>query len=199
MFFKTPEISEAIDLMNGIDLSKFSKFVIRIADKLDENFDQIFSDEEEAKLIPILVVSDIRHVKLIVKTVHYLLRQIVYHLMKPRVIAKELTELGLDTEKVVAFAEICSTHLPAIVDRFKDKSFDISNSRLTDVNWSVKLLTNQSCRQYKDVVPLAQLDLTLKTNGQTDNHLSLDLDRKELWNLYENLEAIQTQLDSLYK
>ena len=188
--------------INGIDSTKFSQFLNRIVDKIDTNSENIFSDEEKLKLKSIFSSNSLEKIDSIIKTIHNLFKRIVYQLIKPKNLTKELTELGLETEKVVLFVDLWNSCASDLVDKLKDKSFELSENRLSSIDWSLKLLSQQNSSADHNPIPLAQIGLTLtngSTGGQTNQNISIDFDRKELWNLYENLEEIQTQLDSLHK
>ncbi len=190
--------NEAILLINGMDSSKFPKFLLRIVEKIDQKNAQIFSEEEENKLKTIFSIDETQKIKLIIQTICHLLNQMIYNLVKPKVLAKELSDLGLESDKVKTFVEIWNNNASKIIEKLKEKSYEIAAIQLSDINWRFKLLTNESCQSHQKE-PLAQLDLSLKTQTNSNRNISIDFSHEELSQLYEKLETIQTQIDVLQK
>ncbi len=100
-----------------MDSSKFPKFLLRIVEKIDQKNAQIFSEEEENKLKTIFSIDETQKIKLIIQTICHLLNQMIYNLVKPKVLAKELSDLGLESDKVKTFVEIWNNNASKIMEK----------------------------------------------------------------------------------
>ena len=158
----------------------------------------MFTEEEQIKLKTILGLNSTEQVDSLINNIEYLLRQSIFHAIKAKALTKELTDLGFDTDKVVAFVDLWTNNGSKLIETFKDKSFEISRVRLTETKSKLKIEAHHTSTDQFSATPLAQIDFTLKSEIKNTN-LSLDFDQKELWQLYENLEQIQSQLDALHK
>lgn len=65
---------------------------------------------------------------------------------------------------------------------------------MKDIDWSLNVQVASSTIK-KNVRPVALLQLNL--TGEQRSKLTAEFDKKELTDLYQNLEKIQSQLDAL--
>lgn len=66
--------------------------------------------------------------------------------------------------------------------------------KVKDINWCLNVQSSSSSI-FKDARPVALLQLGL--SGDKTSTLTTEFDKKQLTDLYYNLEKIQTQLDTL--
>lgn len=66
--------------------------------------------------------------------------------------------------------------------------------KVKDINWCLNVQSSSSAIS-KDARPVALLQLGL--TGDKTSTLTVEFDKKQLTDLYYNLEKIQTQLDAL--
>lgn len=66
--------------------------------------------------------------------------------------------------------------------------------QVKDIDWCLNIQAASSTIK-KDVRPMALLQLNL--TGEQESKLTVEFDKKELTELYQNLEKIQSQLDAL--
>lgn len=159
---------------------------------------RLFTPEERIKLKTALGVNTNQEVDAVVDSIHHLLTQSIFHAIKPKLLTQELTDLGFDTDKVVAFVDLWTNNGSQLIETFKEKSFEMSAIRLTNSSSALKLRAHQRSDQEFNAIPVAQIDFTLTSDNRSTN-LSLDLERNDLWHFYESLEEIQSQVDALYK
>lgn len=128
-------------------------------------------------------------------SLYYFIAHISKSIVKPKLVQKALTEAGLDAERTEIFVNLWRSHASLIVNKLKEAAFQFSSDQLQDVDWKVKLLTEQSydCQQK---LPLAELDLRFNSKP-TLSKLSLNFTHSELVTFYENLESIQSTIDQL--
>ncbi|KZC04166.1 COMM domain-containing protein 10 [Dufourea novaeangliae] len=97
-----------------------------------------------------------------------------------------------DDEKIQIFLNAWVTYGKGIIDNFRQQSmFPV---QVKDIDWCLSIQASSSAIK-KDVRPVALLQLNL--TGEKDSKLTVEFDKKELTDLYQNLEKIQAQLDAL--
>jgi len=191
--------STTIPLINDIEIETFQKILLRILERTHSSTEtQIFTDQEELKLQSVLSINDPVIVKEVISSLSILWQQIVYHLLKPKMIVSELVAMGLSEEKAIVFAQMWASNMNKVCDKLRDSSYRIADQQLIDVNCKLQVHVSDSARGQVNS-PLTQIDLVLARNDTKQHNVSLMFDHEELSQFYHQLESIQTQLDQLQK
>jgi len=172
----------------------------RILERIHSKDTAIFTQDEQLKLQSVLGINESVVMKGLIETLCVLWEQIVYHLLKPKVIVSQLVGLGVSQEKALLCAQIWATHGSLVCERFRDRSYLIANQQLVDVNCKLLLQTSHSSSGHLKTV-LTQVDLVLAHDDtkQHKNNISIEFDHEQLSQFYNQLESIQTQIDQLQK
>lgn len=113
--------------------------------------------------------------------------------MKPTKLQQDLKDkLRLELSKSEIFLKFWITQTKPILDNLGDIPL-----QLEDVSWNLKVQLSSSA-QIKEKVAIGCLKLQTNGNGMEDN-IMLEMTKGELLDFYDQLESIQTELDSLKK
>ncbi|CAL1298418.1 unnamed protein product [Larinioides sclopetarius] len=191
MFVKSSRIQKAVELINGLDDSKFPLLLNRILQKFHLK-EEVFNKEESSKLEISLSVNQ-EKLKLILQTLTFIFQQAAYHLAKPSVLSQQLQLIELSEEKISAIVQAWVSNAKTVIEKLKKKT--IAPKQLNDVNWELRLQTAQSSMsKLKNPVGLVELNLE---SGEKNEKLQMEFSHKELYTFYNQLEVIQSQLDAL--
>lgn len=128
---------------------------------------------------------------LLIKTLSYILKRASTFIMKPTKLQSELKEkLKLQDNKIDVIMKLWIKNMKPILDRL-DTDAGKSNE-LENIGWKLKVQLSSEAQQ-KEKTPISHLQLCT-TVGEPIN---LEINHNELLNLYNQLEAIQNELDSL--
>ncbi|XP_037268510.1 COMM domain-containing protein 10 [Rhipicephalus microplus] len=192
MFTKTVRLEQAVKLINQLDDAKFSALLARILQKLPCKDERSFTEEEEQKLQRAFN-CDAQEVTLLLESLSFIFEQAAFHLAKPQVLRTQLTDLGMEENKVQCMVQSWTSHAKQLVEQLKQRS--LAPRQLQNVDWEVQVRTaQQSAARSKRLQAL--VDLVVST-GAAHDHLLLQFSHGQLFNLYTQLEQIQVQLDSL--
>lgn len=178
----------------------------------DENDDQDQGLEELEKLVRV----ERQEFLLLIKTLSYILKRTSTFIMKPTKLQQELRDkLKLNDNKVDAIMKMWIKNMKPIFDNMHvpasaaaaatadvdDSGINISGSsnsaagetnELLNVSWKLKVQLSSEAQQ-KEKTPIAHLQLQSRHAGPTN----LEVNHTELLGLYNQLEAIQAELDAL--
>ncbi|XP_017890739.1 COMM domain-containing protein 10 [Ceratina calcarata] len=189
----TPRIQLGLKIANQVDNSKFRLLINRICQTLQSTVNtRIFSEEEEEKL---LVSLDLNKDDLIclLDAVTSIYKQAACNIIKPQLMESTLKDtFKVNDDKVQTFLNAWITYGKGIIDNFRQMS--IFPIQVKDIDWCLNIQAASSTVK-KDVRPMALLQLNL--TGEEESKLTVEFDKKELIDLYQNLEKMQSQLDSL--
>ncbi|XP_076177477.1 COMM domain containing 10 protein valette [Ptiloglossa arizonensis] len=189
----TPRLERGLKIANQIDNSKFRLLINRICQTLQSNVNsKIFSEEEEEKL---LVSLDLNKDDLVflLDAIISIYKQAACNIIKSQSLENTLKDtFKTNDDKVQIFLNAWVTYGKCIIDNFKQKS--IFPIQVKDIDWCLNIQAASSTIK-KDVRPMALLQLNL--TGEQESKLTVEFDKKELTELYQNLEKIQSQLDAL--
>lgn len=153
-----------------------------------ENDDDDQGLEELEKLVRI----DRTDFLLLIKTLSYILKRASTFIMKPTKLQQELKEkLNLQDNKIDVILKLWIKNMKPIFDNLEIDESGKSNE-LENVGWKLKVQLSSEAQQ-KEKTPIAQLQL-VTTVGDPIN---LEVNHTELLSLYNQLESIQSELDSL--
>lgn len=178
-------LSKGISIIRSISTKKFQLLLSHIVSSKNED---AFSAEELKKLGESLKISN-EDVVLLINSVKYIVKQSSKVILKPTTLEKQLKEhLKFDDDKTKVFMEVWCKEINADVGSFDD----ILN--LDDLAWEqiVKVADQVSVEQQE---PAARLQLNLSSTHNKKN-ITVELDKEELLQLYNTIEAIQMKLDN---
>lgn len=189
----TPRLERGLKIASQIDNSKFRLLINRICQTLQSNVDtKIFSEEEEEKLLVSLDLSKDDLVSLL-DALTTIYKQAARNAIKPQSMESTLKDtFNTDDDKVQIFLHAWVTYGKGIIENFRQQS--IFPVQVKDIDWSLNVQVASSTIK-KNVRPVALLQLNL--TAEQRSKLTAEFDKKELTDLYQNLEKIQSQLDAL--
>ncbi|XP_043103948.1 COMM domain-containing protein 10 [Puntigrus tetrazona] len=192
---ETQSIKEAVIHINSIDINKFSRLLSRILQKLHLKEERSFSEEEEEKLQSALSLEK-QTLHLLLETLSFILEQAVYHNLKPASLRQQLENLSVQTEKAQVFAQVWAAAAPEVLEKIRLGIF--APKKLDVVGWQLNLQMSSSSRS-RLKAPHAVLNLGLRTEDDSESlqDVFVELNHQDLLDFYNQMEMIQTQLDSL--
>lgn len=191
---ETRSIKEAVTFINAIDVNKFSRLISRIIQKLHLKGERTFSEEEEQKLEAALSL-DKQALNLVLETAAFILEQAVYHNVKPAALQQQLEAVHLNSDKAEVFSQSWATAGPELLEKLKHNTF--APKKLEYVGWQLNLQMAQSS-QARLKSPSAILQLGLRNDdSEVQENVFVEFNHQELLELYNKLEIVQGQLDSL--
>lgn len=189
----TSRLERGLKIANQIDNSKFRLLINRICQTLQAAVDaKVFSEEEEEKL---LVSLDLNKDDLgfLLDAIVQFYKQAACNIVKSQLMENTLKDtFKIDDDKVQIFVNAWVAYGKGIIDNFRQKS--IFPVQVKDIDWCLNVQAASSTIK-KDVRPIALLRLNL--TGEQQSKLTVEFNKKELTDLYQNLEKIQSQLDTL--
>ncbi|KAL6432305.1 hypothetical protein ACFW04_006741 [Cataglyphis niger] len=190
----TSKLEQGLTIVARLDNnSKFRLLVNRICQSLQSSIDtKIFNEEEEEKLLVSLDLTKDELI-LLLDTITSIYTQAACNVVKPSLMETVMKDnFKIDEEKILIFTNAWMTYGKGIVENLRQKSmFPI---QVKDINWCLNVQSSSSAIS-KDARPVALLQLGL--TGDKTSTLTVEFDKKQLTDLYYNLEKIQTQLDAL--
>lgn len=191
---ETQSIKEAVTIINGIDVNKYSRLISRIIQKLHLKGERTFSQEEEQKLQTALSL-DKQALNLVLETSAFILEQAAYQNVKPASLQQQLESVHLNSDKAEVFAHTWATSGPELIDRLKQNLF--APKKLEYVGWQLNLQMAQSSQaRLKSPSAILQLGLR-KEDSEVQENVFVEFSHTELLDFYNKLEIVQGQLDSL--
>uniref|UniRef100_A0A673HSS0 COMM domain-containing protein n=1 Tax=Sinocyclocheilus rhinocerous TaxID=307959 RepID=A0A673HSS0_9TELE len=180
-------IKEAVTHINSIDSSKFSRLLSRILQKLHL---KVSVCENDLVLILSLYECVIR-----CKAEDFSL-QAVYHNLKPASLRQQLENISVQPEKAEVFAQVWASAAPDVLQKIRLGIF--APNKLDLVGWQLNLQMATSARS-RLKAPHAVLNLGLRTEDDTERlqDVFVEFNHQDLLDFYNQMEMIQTQLDSL--
>ncbi|RXN28614.1 AP-3 complex subunit sigma-1 isoform X1 [Labeo rohita] len=134
--------------------------------------------------------------KLLSRILQKLHLKAVYHNVKPPSLKQQLENIGVESEKAEVFSQVWASAGPDVVEKIRHGIF--APKKLDHVGWQLNLQMASSTRS-KLKEPHAVLNLGLRTEDDTE-HLQdvfVEFNHQDLLDFYNQMEMIQTQLDSL--
>ncbi|XP_033340037.2 COMM domain containing 10 protein valette [Megalopta genalis] len=189
----TPRLEQGLDIVNGIDNSKFRLLINRICQTLQSGAAaKVFSVEEEEKLLVSLNLNK-DDLAILLEAITTIYKQAARNIIKPQSMEITLKDtFQADNEKIQIFLNAWIAYGKGIIDNFRQES--IFPIQVKDIDWCLNIQAASSAIK-KDVRPMALLQLNLV--GEQQSQLTVEFDKKGLTDLYQNLEKIQSQLDAL--
>lgn len=123
-------------------------------------------------------------------------------IMKPTKLQSELREkLQLQDSKIDVIMKLWIKTMKPILDNLenKDEPGAATNNELEHVGWKLKLQLSSEPQQ-KEKIPIGQIQLHTSVdnmNSQSGEPINFEMNHAEVLEFYNQIEAIQNELDSL--
>ncbi|XP_013789053.1 COMM domain-containing protein 10-like [Limulus polyphemus] len=192
LFNKTSRLTQAVELVNGLDDSKFPLLLSRILQKIHLKDEETFTPEEESKL-QVSLSLDKLELKFVLECLSFILEQAAYHLAKPNVLSQQLKQLKMNEKKVSAVVDAWTNNAKEVTKKLRERT--LAPKELSSVSWELHMeLAQSNLIKQKRLLGLIELGLT----PETEDKIQIQFDHKQLFSFYKQLETIQSQLDSLH-
>lgn len=182
--------AEGIKIINKLDDDVFTTVINYVHKNMspDDNDDDRGLEELEQ-----LVKVERQDFLLLIKTLSYILKRASTFIMKPTKLQQELKEkLQLHDNKIDVIMKLWIKNMKPILDNLETKSTDsVRSNELENVAWNLKVQLSSEPQQ-KEKTPIAHLQMTTTNEEQ----INLEINHMELFDLYNQLEAVQNELDS---
>ncbi|EDO32681.1 predicted protein [Nematostella vectensis] len=193
LFQSTAKLRTAVQLINNIDTSRFPLLLTRIVQKLHLRDENAFTAEEEEKL-QVAFALDKDDLHIVLETCAFVFEQAAYHNAKPQGLQQQLQNLNLEDDKVNSIVEVWVASGKSLIDKLRKRS--LAPVQLDCVNWRLNLQMAQA-NMSKMKLPNAVFELGISTSGKEQENIHIEFTHDELFAFYNQLESIQSQLDSL--
>ncbi|KAK7116209.1 COMM domain-containing protein 10-like isoform X2 [Littorina saxatilis] len=194
MFTATANIKKAVALINDLATAKFPLLLSRILQKIHIKEERTFSDEEEEKLQAALGMGG-ADLELVIETLEFVLQQAAYHAAKPQVLSQQLQQLELDDDKVKPIVEAWASNAKETISKLRQRT--VHPKQLEEVNWRLNLQLAQASKlKMKEPNAMFEFGVRDENSGEKEK-IRMEFTHDELYGFYNQLEAIQKQLDSL--
>ncbi|XP_066588869.1 COMM domain-containing protein 10 isoform X2 [Prorops nasuta] len=188
----SPQLRQGMNIANQVDIGKFRLLISHICQSLQSSKNlKVFSEEEEEKLLLSLDLNK-EDLKILLDTIILVYSKAACNLIKPNDVESFIKEFNLSEEKTSAFFTAWVAYGKGIIDNLRNSS--IFPIQVKDIHWNLNVRSSSSLIS-KDITPIALLQLSLA--GAKPPKLTVEMDKSDLIELYNSLEKIQSQLDSL--
>jgi hypothetical protein len=192
---ETQQIKKSIELINSIDHEKFQLLLTRVASKIHSNFES-FKQEEIEKLKTSLALNE-ESIFQIIDILEFILLQAAYHIIKPHSLLNQLLKIKVNNDKSDLIVEIWKINGKDIIDKIRN-SKTISFNKFKNINWRLNLQMATNLKS-KQKIPNAMFSFEIQNSSakNDDKSILVEFDREGLYDLLNNLEIIQKQIDAL--
>ena len=175
------------------------KIASTVLTRLTVNKDEsAFSDAESEQLRLMLNVS-VEELDIIVWGCSYIWDQAAFYNLSPTNLASQLQEHGMTEAIVNVFGAVWASMKPAFMTTLRDYTFGAPKV-LKDVDWRLQLtISHQSLAKTKVCNSILNISLGDANEKDVCDDITLELSKSQLYELYKNLETIQSQLDQISK
>mmetsp|Transcript_37490 Transcript_37490/g.64681 ORF Transcript_37490/g.64681 Transcript_37490/m.64681 type:complete len:214 (+) Transcript_37490:108-749(+) len=197
----TARLKEATGLINGITVAKFPILVTRIIGKLHLRSESIFTDAEQEQLCSLFGLTT-SQLSTVLESLSYILEQAAYHTIHPNQLKDLLMGADMDEEHAQAVATVWAEEATEFVGRLKEHTMS-GPKALLDSQYRLHLMMGESnLTRLKDPSALFEFKLGRAEAGpqgqNTDKEdVVVEFSHSELYDLFQQLEHVQEQLDSL--
>lgn len=188
-YFHYFSVNKGVSILNQLDDIRFEQFLRRIVSKLKIQDTEIFSEDEKDKLLKIFQL-DQESLVIAIKTIILIFKRLLKYIFMPIDLKKYLKSIGLNNEKADFIVKLWSTETRNTLNELGSEPIHKYDDIL-DFSWKVNAeLSSDSCKKTK--VPKAYLLLS-RENEDTE----IELTHPELYSMFLQFEAIQTEIDNL--
>lgn len=161
---------------------------------MDQN-ENPFSAEEEEKLCEILNLEDEQFAKVISSST-FIFDQSAKHALKATKLAGELNKTTMEESQITGFVRAWTEHGPKLIEKLKETCF--APTTLKAMNWSLQMsVASQNSARLRKPRAIFEFKTGDPLNKKPSDSFFMELSMNELTNLFNDLEQIQQQLDSL--
>ena len=187
-------LKKGVCLINQLENKKLLQILTRIINKAHLKDAVIFTSEEKEKL-EIALDLETSEVQTVLETVVFMIEQIAYHNIKPDGLEKHLEILSLTEEKKECFVSLWNENGANVIQLLK--KINLGPNQLDTVRWRLSLqLARNNYSKLKIPSSILELGITTPDSNSNDN-LQMEFSRDSLYNLFQQLEDIQEQIDNL--
>merc|ERR1712137_6232 len=193
----TAKFKAAIQLMNEVEESKFPLLLNRIIKKLHMKKEEPFTEEEKEQLINVLGL-EMAQLTSVLDACSFIFQQAAYYSLPPNRLANQLHEADLEQAQCIAFQKVWKVEGPSFISELKDQS--LVPKVLDTIKYQLHLQMAQSnLSRLKEPTALFEisLDSTDPENGVPAEKVRIEFTHDQLFEFYQQLERIQSQLDQL--
>lgn len=184
----TAKLQAGIDVINSIEVNEFSTLLQQIKRYRSDN---TFTQPELETMQESLGLNSTK-LEFLMQTVFYIFKQSLKVILKPTTLQKQLVEvLNFHRDKAEAFVKAWTIQTKIDFENLEDRF------KLNEISWELNLQTS-SPLELREAVPNLRLKLGLtKSDMPQTKNLTLELDKKELLQIYNTFENIQNKIDFL--
>lgn len=122
-------------------------------------------------------------------------------IIKPTTFKSELKEkLQLHENKIDVIMQLWMKNMKPILDNLELSNEPGQSNQLEQIGWKLKVQLSSEAQQ-KEKIPLAQIQFHTTNDGmnskQQNEPINFEMNHSEVLDLYNQLEGIQNELDSL--
>lgn len=199
---------EAANVVNRVASEKFHLLLNRVIQKLHLRNVRLFSVEEEEQLKELFSLSG-ADLKLVLDCCCYIFEQAAFTNTGPENLYEILLRAGFDEAHGKIYGRLWATEGSNYVNNMKASHTSIGYHSLKSSDYQLAMILGQSSlsRQQEPVANLQLNILNRSSSGgngvideiesQDKETLNLEFTHSELYNLFNDLERIQQQVDSL--
>jgi len=196
-FNLTERLKAAISLINSVDARKLVHILQRVIKVLHSPTQESpFTPEEQEKL-PRALQLNATDVQSVLDSCSLLFEQAAYFSLSEERLQMELETAGVGEQQIAAFSQVWGLEKDALLEKLSNSS--VVPKVLDGVNWRLHVAVARNNDSSSPVAaPRALFELKVKDNDlHTSENVHIEFTQEELFSLFNKLEAIQEQLDSL--
>ena len=154
-----------------------------------------FSGEEEEKLCEILSLEQ-QQFETLISSSSFIFDQSAKNALKATKLASELNKTPMNESQINGFVKSWTEQGPKLIEKLKETCF--APTTLKAMNWSLQMsVASQNSARLRQPRAIFEFKTGHPTNTKNTDSFFMELSMDELTNLFNNLEQIQQQLDSL--
>lgn len=195
MFTSTQYLKKSVGLINQLDSAKFSPLLLRIVQKIHVKDEVSFTAVELEKLQKTLGMSK-NEVEDVIGACEFIFQQAAYHAVKPAVLDEQLRRLSINDDKVDILVDVWKKCAAEVLSGLRQHT--LPPAQLSSVNWRLCLMMSRKhAASLRLPTAVLQLNIAQQTPADKPERVVMEFSHAELYKLYNQLELIQSQLDSL--
>mmetsp|Transcript_26974 Transcript_26974/g.52583 ORF Transcript_26974/g.52583 Transcript_26974/m.52583 type:complete len:208 (-) Transcript_26974:1366-1989(-) len=198
LFSNTKRVREAISLMNGLDETKLSVVVRRLARALGdkEGSSKAFSEEEVEQLQSHLGLSAVE-LSTVLEACSYIFEKTAYDLVKPADLSEQLQTSGMLAPQARAIAGVWEAEAKRVLGKLRSASLG-GTPRLKATEWQLHVQAARSdLSRVAEPRAIFQLVLDGPKDKESAGNVTMEFSKEELAGFLGQLDKMQSQLDSL--
>jgi len=199
VFAGTKRFKEAVELINSVDNTTFSKIIPLIIKHLSTHQHQIFHKDEEDHVRELLSFSA-DQLETVLDASSYIFEQAGYLNLNADNLKRHLELAGINDNIATTFATCWQTHRETYTSKLRDRSFGAPLT-LQQIDWRLNLTMGHTSKsKTKDFNAIFNLHLSSADSADENTppeNLAVEFSPDRLADFYDKMERIQEQLDAL--